>query len=153
MICRRCSGAGCTKHGFLKGERRYRCKDCGFQFVPTSKRKPLRCYKIRHNDVYLAKVFSRGQVTLPVEIRRLLAVKEGGKVLFACNASGEVILRNPHETAFLYPQAYFRKITINGQIAIPVKIRRLLEIEAGDTTYFTYNESGELVLGNATAWR
>ena len=152
MICRRCSSTSNAKYGFLKGERRYRCNDCGFQFVPTTKRKSLRGYRIRHNHVYIAKVFSQGQVTLPVEIRRLLQVGGGDKVFFMHNESGEIIIGNPLKTATISPQAYLRKITINGQIVIPVKIRQQASIKAGNTTFFTHNESGEMVFGNASIW-
>ena len=147
MICKRCSSKNNVKHGFLKGERRYQCKDCGFQFVPTSKRKPVRVYKIGDNHVYVAKVFMRGQITVPVEIRRLLQVKEGDKVLFTHNDNGEIVLCNILQTEALPPIYISRKITGKGQLAIPVKIRRLLKIEMGDTTFFTHNENGELIIG------
>ena len=148
----RCSSTNNVKYGFLKGERRYRCKDCGFQFVPTSKRKSLRIYKIRHNLVFIAKVFPRGLVTLPVEIRRQLQVEAGDKVFFMRNESGEIIIGNPLKTATLSPLAYLRKINITGQIVIPVKLRQQAGIKVGEVTFFTHNESGELVFGNASIW-
>jgi len=33
--CKKCDGNNFVKAGFIKGEQRYRCKECGCQFVPT----------------------------------------------------------------------------------------------------------------------
>lgn len=41
----------------------------------------------------LAKVTSRGQITLPLEIRRKLQVKEGDKVVFY-EENGRIIVEN-----------------------------------------------------------
>jgi len=35
MFCTKCGSEGVFKSGFVKGEQRYRCRDCGRQFVPT----------------------------------------------------------------------------------------------------------------------
>jgi AbrB family looped-hinge helix DNA binding protein len=42
----------------------------------------------------LAKLSSTGQITVPVEIRRLLNLKEGDKILFTQNENGEVVINN-----------------------------------------------------------
>ncbi len=42
----------------------------------------------------LAKVSANGQITVPVEIRRALKLKEGDKVLFHQNANGEIVINN-----------------------------------------------------------
>jgi len=42
----------------------------------------------------LARVSANGQITVPVEIRRLLKVKEGDKMLFMRKDSGEVVVSN-----------------------------------------------------------
>ncbi|MDR0396571.1 MAG: AbrB/MazE/SpoVT family DNA-binding domain-containing protein [Oscillospiraceae bacterium] len=42
----------------------------------------------------LAKVSTNGQITIPVEIRRLLKLKDGDKVLFYRKRSGEVVINN-----------------------------------------------------------
>ena len=36
--CKKCGSKNNVKAGFVKGEQRYRCKDCGCQFVPTRHR-------------------------------------------------------------------------------------------------------------------
>lgn len=35
MACTKCGSERVYKSGFVKGEQRYKCKDCGRQFVPT----------------------------------------------------------------------------------------------------------------------
>ena len=42
----------------------------------------------------LARVSANGQITVPVEIRRLLNLKEGDKVLFIQKDNGEVTVNN-----------------------------------------------------------
>ncbi len=42
----------------------------------------------------MAKVTSKGQVTIPKDIRELLGVKTGDKILFTGNPDGSVTLRN-----------------------------------------------------------
>ena len=41
----------------------------------------------------LAKVSTNGQITVPVEIRHLLKVESGDKIVFMLNDMGEVIVR------------------------------------------------------------
>ncbi len=40
-----------------------------------------------------SKITSKGQITLPVKVRRLLGVKEGDSVVFDVNETGEVLVR------------------------------------------------------------
>ena len=42
----------------------------------------------------LAKISSNGQLTLPIEIRKLLGIKPGDKVLFVRKETGEVVISN-----------------------------------------------------------
>lgn len=42
----------------------------------------------------LAKVSANGQITVPVEIRRALKLKEGDKVLFYQKENGEITVKN-----------------------------------------------------------
>ena len=53
----------------------------------------------------LARVSSNGQVTVPVEIRRKLNIKEGDKILFLENAKGEIVLQNSSRVAIHEAQA------------------------------------------------
>lgn len=47
----------------------------------------------------MARVSSKGQVTIPIEIRRSLGIKEGDKVVFA-QKDGEIVLLNANRLAF-----------------------------------------------------
>lgn len=43
------------------------------------------------------------------------------------------------------------KISVNGQITVPIKIRRLLGLKSGDKIMFIKKPSGEIVIGNVSA--
>lgn len=55
----------------------------------------------------LAKISSNGQITVPVEIRRLLGVKSGDKILFIQNNNGEIVLSNASASAIRKAQLAF----------------------------------------------
>ena len=55
----------------------------------------------------LAKVSANGQITVPVEIRRMLGLKSGDKILFFQNPNGEVVLSNASAQAIQKAQAAF----------------------------------------------
>ena len=55
----------------------------------------------------LAKISANGQITIPVEIRRLLGLKSGDKLLFLQNASGEITLSNASQSAIRKAQTVF----------------------------------------------
>jgi len=42
----------------------------------------------------LARVSANGQITVPVEIRRTLKLKEGDKMLFYLKENGEIVVNN-----------------------------------------------------------
>jgi len=42
----------------------------------------------------LAKLSPNGQITVPIEIRRLLELNEGDKILFIQKQNGEIVVRN-----------------------------------------------------------
>ena len=58
----------------------------------------------------LAKISSNGQITVPVEIRRLLKLREGDKVLFIQRENGEVVIDNASATAILKAQEAFKGV-------------------------------------------
>lgn len=55
----------------------------------------------------LAKISANGQITLPVEIRRLLGLRSGDKVLFFQKQDGEIVLTNASAKAIRKAQAAF----------------------------------------------
>ena len=58
----------------------------------------------------LAKLSSTGQITVPVEIRRLLRLREGDKILFMQNENGEVIIENASINAIRKAQKAFEGV-------------------------------------------
>ncbi len=56
----------------------------------------------------VAKVTSKGQITIPIDIRKKLGVKEGDKILFLEEA-GRVILMNSSMEALRKAQAAFAR--------------------------------------------
>lgn len=55
----------------------------------------------------LAKISANGQITVPAEIRRLLGLKSGDKILFFQMPDGEVVIRNASVQAIYKAQQAF----------------------------------------------
>ena len=55
----------------------------------------------------LAKISANGQVTVPVEIRRRLNLKEGDKIIFFERNNGEIVINNASTTAIINAQKAF----------------------------------------------
>jgi AbrB family looped-hinge helix DNA binding protein len=55
----------------------------------------------------LAKVSANGQVTVPIEIRKKLNLREGDKILFIERGNGEVVINNASATAIINAQKAF----------------------------------------------
>lgn len=55
----------------------------------------------------LAKISANGQITVPVEIRRLLGLKPGDKILFFQKQDGEIVVSNASSKAIRKAQAAF----------------------------------------------
>lgn len=55
----------------------------------------------------LAKVSANGQITVPVEIRRALKLREGDKILFFQNENGEIVVNNASAQALVKAQRAF----------------------------------------------
>lgn len=58
----------------------------------------------------LAKVSYDGQVTIPFEIRRLLGLRSGDKILFSQNEVGEVVIANANAQALAKAQKAFEGV-------------------------------------------
>lgn len=52
----------------------------------------------------LAKVSGNGQITVPIEIRKKLKIKEGDKILFIEHENGEIVINNASIMAILKAQ-------------------------------------------------
>ena len=57
--------------------------------------------------INLAKISENGQITVPVEILRLLGLKSGDKILFFQKQYGEVVMSNASFQALREAQAAF----------------------------------------------
>ena len=55
----------------------------------------------------LAKVSANGQITVPIEIRRILGLRSGDKMLFIQNQNGEIVVSNASAVAIRKAQAAF----------------------------------------------
>ena len=55
----------------------------------------------------LPKISANGQITVPIEIRRQLALKSGDKILFLENKDGEIIISNASANAIRKAQNAF----------------------------------------------
>lgn len=55
----------------------------------------------------LAKLSTNGQITVPIEIRRMLGLKSGDKILFYQKENGEVIMSNASSQAIRKAQVAF----------------------------------------------
>jgi antitoxin PrlF len=58
----------------------------------------------------LAKVSSNGQITVPVEIRRKLKIKDGDKIIFLEQPDGEIIMQNSSVFAVRQAQSRLRGV-------------------------------------------
>lgn len=58
----------------------------------------------------LAKVSANGQITIPMEIRKLLGLKSGDKILFYQKPNGEVVINNASAQAIYNAQAAFKGV-------------------------------------------
>lgn len=58
----------------------------------------------------LAKISANGQITVPAEIRRLLDLKSGDKILFLQKPNGEVVIHNASAQAIYKAQTAFEGV-------------------------------------------
>ena len=58
----------------------------------------------------LAKISANGQITVPADIRRLLGLKSGDKILFFQKPNGEVVINNASAQAIYKAQKAFEGV-------------------------------------------
>ena len=58
----------------------------------------------------LAKLSSAGQITVPIDIRRLLKLRAGDKILFSLNENGEIVIDNASINAIRKAQKAFEGV-------------------------------------------
>jgi len=77
----------------------------------------------------LAKVSTNGQVTVPVEIRRKLNLKEGDKLLFFERSEGEIVINNASATAIINAQKAFEGVAKEFGVNSDGDVQRLVDEE------------------------
>ena len=77
----------------------------------------------------LAKVSANGQVTVPIEIRRKLNLKEGDKILFFERSNGEVVINNASATAIVNAQRAFDGAAKDFGVNSGEDVQRLIDEE------------------------
>jgi AbrB family looped-hinge helix DNA binding protein len=75
----------------------------------------------------LAKVSANGQVTVPVDIRRKLNLKEGDKILFFDRGNGEVVIDNASATAIINAQRAFNGAAKDFGVKSEEDVQRLVD--------------------------
>lgn len=75
----------------------------------------------------LAKVSANGQVTVPIEIRRKLKLKEGDKILFIERENGEIVINNASATAILKAQKAFEGVAEKSGVQDEEEVRALID--------------------------
>lgn len=55
----------------------------------------------------LAKISANGQITVPAEIRQMLGLKAGDKILFYINQNGDVVINNASAQSIINAQKAF----------------------------------------------
>lgn len=83
----------------------------------------------------LAKVTSKGQITIPVAIRKLLGVKDGDKVLFV-QEGNKVIMMNASVNALMEAQKAFQGVAgelgLNDEQDVVDMVREIREERSGN---------------------
>lgn len=79
----------------------------------------------------VSRISSKGQVTIPIEIRKALKLKEGEKVAFILDDNGRAILTNASLLALQEAQNAFagvaEKLGLQNESEIPNFIKNALE--------------------------
>lgn len=80
----------------------------------------------------LAKISSNGQITVPAEIRQLLGLKAGDKILFLQKPNGEITINNASAKAIINAQKAFYGVADEAGISNENDVQNLVnEIRYG----------------------
>jgi len=75
----------------------------------------------------LATVSANGQVTVPVEIRKKLNLKEGDKIIFFERRDGEVVINNASASAIINAQKAFKGAAREFGVDSEEDVQRLVD--------------------------
>ena len=91
--------------------------------------------KERGDFMEVAKVTSKGQITIPIDIRRKLGIKEGSKVLFIEDA-GRIYIANSSMEALREAQEAFRgeaeRVDLQSEKDVVDMIKEIRKERMGD---------------------
>ena len=74
-----------------------------------------------------AKVSANGQITIPVEIRSALKLKEGDKILFIKRENGDVVIDNASATAIVKAQKAFKGAAVDFGVKNDADVQKLVD--------------------------
>ena len=81
----------------------------------------------------LVRLSANGQITVPVEIRKLLGLKSGDKILLYKNKSGEIVLDNASANALYKVQNAMEGVAERLDISDTDDVQKLVdEVRYGD---------------------
>lgn len=75
----------------------------------------------------LAKLSANGQITVPIEVREILKLKSGDKILFIQNESGEIVIHNASTQAIIKAQKAFKGETEKVGIYSDDDVQKLVD--------------------------
>lgn len=75
----------------------------------------------------LAKISANGQITVPIEIRRILGVKAGDKILFVQKPNGEIVINNASAQAIYDAQHAFKGVAEDIGVADENDVQKLVD--------------------------
>ena len=78
----------------------------------------------------LAKITSKGQITIPIQIRRKLKVKDGDKIIFI-EQNGKIIVENSTRVALIEAQEAFKgeaeRLGLNNEQDVVNMVKQIRE--------------------------
>ena len=74
----------------------------------------------------LARLSANGQVTVPIEIRKKLNLKEGDKILFFERDDGEVVINNASASAIINAQKAFKGASAQFGVKSEEEVQQLI---------------------------
>lgn len=75
----------------------------------------------------IAKIADNGQITVPLEIRRILGLKSGDKILFSQNQTGEIVINNASAQAIYKAQQSFEGVAVQLNVKDEDDVQKLVD--------------------------
>lgn len=83
----------------------------------------------------LARISDSGQITIPTEIRKILNLKSGDKIMFITNSNGEIVINNASAQAIYEAQKAFEGVAEELGVYDEDDVQNLIdEVRYGDKT-------------------